>query len=244
MTSELDPLDEPLRLLRETSLTAGFEERLAERLSGAKPQAAASVLRWPGRRRTWLLLAAVALSATAAAATRYWFPYLSATNSAARSPTSSIQPRLAKPLGPLPNAGIASGVQMAVPAAPTMTERPPIRTRGSTRSREPVSKLEARDPTLPRPNQTRTPPQSTPSPNIESLDVFVPRSSKSPSSMALPSDGNASDSLRRATARSASQSSNESARGQERDIHSGQNRGSESAGQARERVQARERKGQ
>ncbi|HMA92891.1 MAG TPA: hypothetical protein VKP30_09400, partial [Polyangiaceae bacterium] len=70
MTHPTDPLHEPLRLLRETSLPAGFEECLAERLAlaqreGVERQGVVRHHRFGRHRRTLLLLAAIALPAAA-----------------------------------------------------------------------------------------------------------------------------------------------------------------------------------
>lgn len=235
MTSAHDPLHEPLRLLREASLPTGFEERLAERLA-AVPQRG-NVVRFPGRKRVLLLVAAIAIPALAAAAGRY---YVQRRSSAAPSEGAPKQVE-AKPLGHLPKTGFTVTIPRTEPAMPAIEKLPAPRSQEPSRPSKSAPKAEERQHGS-EPEKVVSPPAVNAAPRIEALDPFEAKSTTSKQSAATPKGADVSESLRKATEQGSSRSSDDSARGSRRDAN--ENRGSDAAQQARERVQARERKGQ
>jgi hypothetical protein len=253
MTNATDSFAQPLRLLRETSLRPGFEERLAERLSAvASERKVLRTSRWKNKRGL-LLLAAIALPAGALAA-RGWFDgkHNEATvNNAVQQVRSTPAP---KPGG---TTGVAAFAQPKAPAMPSVEGSPigPIQaqSRGGNAA-QPARRAESRKPAVRRsvrPVMTASQPKldsaasSSAPAKIESLEVSIPRGGsaaagktgageKTNEGMRLRSA--ASDSVSRTTA-------TRDRSGAERD-RAGDHRGNDGAQQARERVQARERKGQ
>lgn len=237
MTSAHDPLHEPLRLLREASLPTGFEERLAERLATAQRQG--KVVRFPVRKRVLLLVAAIAIPALAAAGAGGY--YVQRRSSAASSESAPKQVE-AKPLGHLPKTGLTVTVPRTEPAMPAIEKLSVPRSQAPSRPSNLDPKAEERRPNGPEPEKVVSPPAADAAPRIEALDPFVAKSTTSQQSAATPKAANVSESLRKVTEQGSSRSSDDSARGSRRDAN--ENRGNDSAQQARERVQARERKGQ
>lgn len=260
MTHPTDPLHEPLRLLRETSLPAGFEERLAERLASTHREALAKPHRFGGHRRALLLLAAVALPAAAFASGGWLLEQRRAS-----STTVSETPREAKSLSKITRKPLVVQAPVSPPSLPAVQERsvseqpqgareparvvptePKSRT---TQEPERSSALPANIP--PREAATReaptgkAPTSETPA-KIESLELSIPRGEKASESAGRSVEKPTSDSLRlrESSDRGASRSGTERDRSGTQRERAGEHRGSDAAQQARERVQARERKGQ
>lgn len=269
MIHPTDPLHEPLRLLRQTSLPAGFEERLADRLARAHREDLAKPHRFGGPRRTILLLAAVALPA-AAFASGGW---LLEQRRASTTPTSEVS-REAKSLPKITSKPFALQVPVTSPPLPAVQElsvseqlthsREPTHaastapnsraTQATERSRAVASRPaqeSERSNTAPtvaagREAPTSKAPTLEAPARIESLELSIPRGEKAGDSAGRDVDKPTSDSLRlrESTDRGASQSNVERDRSGAQRERAGERRGSDAAQQARERVQARERKGQ
>jgi hypothetical protein len=238
MTSAHDPLHEPLRLLREASLPAGFEERLAEHLAAAQQRG--NVVRFPGRKGALLLVAAIAMPALAAAAGGYYMQR----RASATSSESVPQQVEARPLGHLPKTGFTVTVPRTEPAMPAIERLSAPRSQEPSRPSNSAPKAEERRPNGPEPEMVVSPPAANAAPRIEALDPFVANSTTSKQSAATPKAADGSESLRKATEQGAARTTDDSARGSRRDANANENRGNDAAQQARERVQARERKGQ
>jgi hypothetical protein len=239
MTTEHDPLEEPLRLLRETSLAADFEERLAERLTTAHRQGVAPVFRLPSRKRTWLLIAAIALPA-AAAASGYWVERRFATS----APNGNAKQVEAKPLGHLPKAAFTGNVRGATPAVPAIEELRAPRAREASRPHGVAPNTEKPRATRAETAKPTPAPQTNEGPRIEALDPFVSKSAASKPSASLQKSVDVSENLRKATDQGAARTGDARVRDSQRERNANENRGNDAAQQARERVQARERKGQ
>jgi hypothetical protein len=237
MTSANDPLHEPLRLLRETSLPAGFEERLAERLAAAQQQG--SVVRFPGRKRVLLLVAAIALPA-AAAAGGYYVQH----RSTVTSPVGTPKPLEAKPFEHLPKTGFTVTVPRTPPSPTAIEVSPAPRSQEPSRPSISDPKAEERKNDKPEPERAVSTPPAVMAPRIEALDPFASRSATSKRSASSPRGAEVGKDLRKAAERGESRSGDDSARASRRDANSNLDRGNDAAQQARERVQARERKGQ
>lgn len=256
MSHEPDPLREPLRLLRETSLAAGFDERLAERLATASHSPPAQVIRLPSRKRVVLLLAALALPA--AAASSYWIQQ----QSKVANPRAADAPSQAAPLKHLPSGTLSN------PARPSMSAIAPpklLLPAALPLESNSVTSRHVASPTAPRVHLSRDGATATPSAapqatgdasknlvaapvrsalKIEALEPAVPRSKGSSSSTNLSKGLGTSDTLRKATEQGASRMTVDKEQALKRDANARESRGNDNAGQARERVQARERKGQ
>lgn len=243
MTTEYDPLREPLRLLRDSSLAAGFEERLAARLAEAHQQGNARVIRFPKRTRTLLLVAAIALPAAAAATAGTYYLQQHAVNNAQHDATKVSE---GKPLQHLRSTNGSFSPKVSAPQTPRLQaveSLPAPRSQEASRPSDSAPKAEERganrsEAVMPAPAQG-----SAATPRIEALDPFESKSS-SKQSTTLPKASGTSDSLRKATEQGAAQTDNDRAKGSQRELRGNENRGSDAAQQARERVQARERKGQ
>lgn len=238
MTSAQDPLHEPLRLLREASLPAGFEEGLAERLAAAQQRG--NIVRFPGRKRLLLLVAAIAVPALAAAAGGYYVQRRSAAASSGSVPKQVD----ARPLGHLSKTGFAVTIPRTEPAMPAIEKLPAPRSQEPSRPSNSAPKAEERRPYAPDPEKVVSPPAANVAPRIEALDPFVAKSTTSKQSTATPKAADVSESLRKATEQGAARPTDDSAHGSRRDAYANERRGNDAAQQARERVQARERKGQ
>jgi hypothetical protein len=240
MSHAQDPLLEPLRLLRETNLTAGFDERLALRLTAAHHDEVAPVVRLPSRRRTLLLVAAIFLPAAAAAASGYWLQrHLTA--SASGGAATKFE---AKQLDHLPRIVFTANHSITAPISPVIERLPDPRPRDVSRTGKSDVRSQDKVPATSGAAKSIVAAPISEAPRIESLDPFVPRTSSSAKTTTLPKTPGASESLRKATEQGASRTSDDKGRGSRREATSNENRGNDAAGQARERVQARERKGQ
>jgi hypothetical protein len=243
MTPAHDPLHEPLRLLREARLPAGFEERLAERLAAIQPRS--NLVRLPGRKRILLLVAAIALPALAAAAGAY---YVQRRSSAALPVTSAekapTQVEVKQVDHPLPKAGLTATVPPAEPTASDEEKRSAPRSQKSSRPSNVAPKTESLQPNQPKTEQATLPPPANAAPRIEALDPFASQSITSKQPAAKPRGAEVSEHLRKAAEQGAARTREDSTRGSRRDAQVNENRGNDAAQQARERVQARERKGQ
>lgn len=270
MTHPTDPLHEPMRLLRETSLPAGFEERLAERLALAhqehverqplERQGVVRPHRFVGHRRTLLLLAAVALPAAAFASGGWLLEH----RQSSTTPQTEA-PLEAKPLPkftqkPLSLPAPVIPPQLPAVEEPSVTEQSGLRepARSTSESKSLVGQDSKRDQDSNRDQSTRnqdskragvspanTPTTQTPA-KIESLEISVPRAERAKGNAMRGTEKPPSGSLglRRSSEPGTGRSSVEREHSSAQRESAGQQRGSDAAQQARERVQARERKGQ
>jgi hypothetical protein len=242
MTPAHDPLHEPLRLLREARLPTGFEERLAERLAATQPRS--NLVRLPGRKRILLLVAAIALPALAASAGAYYVQRRSSAASPATSTEKAPSQVDVKHHVPLPKAGLTVTVPPVQPATPIIEKLPAPRSQKSSRPSNAPSKAERRQPNGPVTEKAVSSPAANAVPRIEALDPFATQSISTKQPTATPKAADVSESLRKATEQGAARTRDDEAHSSRRDAHSNENRGNDAAQQARERVQARERKGQ
>jgi hypothetical protein len=243
MNLEHDPLQEPLRLLRETSLPAGFEEQLAERLAHASRHDGAKVTGRRGRVRLLLLAAAVAIPAAAAG-------YYAHQKASVTSTQDVAKPRQPVPLevvrsreSALPSGWTAPSSLAASTESMTEKQVEPER----THHRLPVrrSSNSERTETLPTEPAASAPAPMPPSPpHIETLDPFETHPSSTKSSTSLPKPTNASEDLRKATENDTARTERARSRTSERGPRDNETRSSGAAQPSRERVQTRERRGQ
>jgi hypothetical protein len=252
MTYATDSLAQPLRLLREASLRPGFEERLAERLSAvASERKVLRTSRWKNKRGL-LLLAAIALP-TGALAARGWFE--------GKHSDATVSNAVQVQSTPGRKAGVSTGVAAftqpkppAIPSVEGISTGPTQEQSGGGIAVQPARRAESRNrdvrrsvrpiTTAPEPKANSAASSSAPA-KIESLDVSIPRGGSvadgktgahETTSEGMRLRSAASDSVSRAAA-------TRDRSGVERD-RAGDHRGNDGAQQARERVQARERKGQ
>lgn len=259
MTHPTDPLHEPLRLLRETRLPVGFEERLAERLAIAhqeqvERQGVVRPHRFGGHRRTLLLLAAIALPA-AAFASGGWLLEHRQTSTAPQIEA----PREAKPLPKITQKPLSLPAPVIPPQLPAPEQsglREPVRSTSESKSLVSQDSKRAQD--SKRDQSTRnqdskrasvspanTPTTQTPA-KIESLEISIPRAEQAKANATRGTEKSPSSSLglRRSSEQGTGRSSVEREHSSAQRESAGQQRGNDAAQQARERVQARERKGQ
>jgi hypothetical protein len=243
MTLEYDPLKEPLRLLRETSLTAGFDERLAKGLVEAQQQGTAPVIRLRSRKPLLLLIAAIAIPAAAAAASGYYLQK----RAAAGVTNDLVKQTQAKPLEPLGRSGFTAIPRVTPPAAPAAAVIEQLPATGSLEPSRPSASPRAVEQPRSKPSEAAKPSPVTvapAAPRIEALDPFESKSTSSKQSAPIPKAAGVGESLRKATERGTAQTDADRVRGSQRDLRGNEQRGNDAAQQARERVQARERKGQ
>jgi len=245
MNTDPDTLREPLRLLRESKLDAGFELRLAERLAQVDRQRTAAVLRFPRRRRAWLLLAAIAVPAAAAAAAGGYYA-LSHSEAKVPTPLPSSKPVGTMPLGPLPREEVTASFAStpSAPLSPPTVDQPTQgRSLGSSHTAGLVPMQDRRNDSPSQAVTAAPPPAAEGAPRIEELDPFASRAAKSSSSSASATSAGESERLRRATEQGAVHVDGDGPVHARGEAASRQERGNDAAQQMRERSKARERKG-
>jgi hypothetical protein len=264
MTQPTDPLHEPLRLLRETRLPTGFEERLAERLARAQREPPAIPRRSGGRRRALLLLAAIALPAAAYASGAWLLEHRRASITRVsdkhreakalpnvNSKTSALPASENPPLAAVQEHSASEQPAHSRPSAHLAPTTPKSRTSQATQHSNAAPSRAAQeskrsDSTSAVAAESEAPsggdaPRETPA-KIEALELSVPRGEEANDSAHQPTSDTLR--LRESSVPSTSRSSaNREYSGAQRERAS-ERRGSDAAQQARERVQARERKGQ
>jgi hypothetical protein len=255
---------EDLRLLREARLPSGFEERLRERLVAAASEK--KVLRFGPRRRHHglLLLAAIALPVAAFAAggvliaQRFADPVKPPASSVGvTQPTAVKQRAVGLPVGRSARVSSETKTEERVGQEPQRDEN----ARGSTvkivaPSRVDVAPAKVESPRAQplkvervkaEPERTETVPatvESEPA-QIESLELSLP-TQRDATSRAAATSGSTKDSALRGAAEKgqANRVGADSDGSTQSRSRAGERQGSDAASQAKERVQARERKGQ
>jgi|GEM_PF-6621920 len=252
-----DPLAESMRLLRETRLRPGFEERLSARLAlVAQTERSSPSSAWKYKRGLFLL-AAIAVPTAALAASGWLVERLRPAVASDLTPRAEVSAHPRTAAVSRPTGSAAQPVPVPVPVLPqqnveTASSRGADQARGNTRAKPAIRRSAERTSTSV--SQTQSPPQapevSRPAPEsggarIESLDVSIPRSSTRTEQKPGTAEKDGGHlGLRSAASESASRAATIRDRsGTERD-RMGEHRGNDAAQQARERVQARERKGQ
>lgn len=253
MTRAPDPLMESLRLLREASLRPGFEARLAEHLAVVASQGTpSSVRRW--KKKGLILLAAIALP-TAAFASRGWYLERQSTDGKESSSphaagTELSGAALAKPTAKSPQ--VTTTEPSVAPIDPSGSRSHDLGRQATQPSARALRPAPLRQPA---PRQATTSPQpkapaavsgpSSAPAKIESLEVAFPRGSGMSEAKVGTRERTATASgLRTAASESASQSAAARERAGLERTRGGDHRSGDTAQQARERVQTRERKGQ
>lgn len=269
MTEAHDPLHEPLELLRELSLPAGFELRLAERLEQVqKERTVIRVRRWR-RPRGLLLLAAFAFPMAALASAGWWWeshqhlrvssPPVSSVKPAADSAKAQALPRVQTP----PTQ--AKAKEHSIETEPSVREAPKthvrrvaplpesprsVRAQAISRESRPAANPEPKSNPQEQPrelasDQTAREPVSHAKVQIESLEMAMPRSERSPRASSSEGRGRISEHRQGAANLEEQPGMRQDQRRTRSERHSAgsERRQREMGQQARERANARERKG-